>query len=338
MKSAKDVVEFLANDAKDAVEGLADKTQKVIENSATPDKLQKALKGLKRERKIPKIIPMEENHLKRDEVKAHEKKITKSNIVSANFNMKKWKLPKMSEVKIEHPAATQIKESEQDEIINNSIKREDLETGNKKTEPAEDLAKPTKQNFKRKHKKKRKLKDTLPCNLDKIYILKAGTLSKKEFYEQCTSKKVKCKRKIKCQVHEGRDNLRKLRTLIKNIKPNHPGWKMGIKWNITIGGSIETLLNFKYLRDDLLKTKKRVADFNESRAQLQTYKKTINQLLKKAKEKQQQTINNKLSQTKPQPNQTKHKISYNSTKSSPIELKFCMQPQKTKSHLFLNQT
>jgi hypothetical protein len=40
----------------------------------------------------------------------------------------------------------------------------------------------------------------------------------------------------------------------------------------------------------------------------------------------------KLSQTKPQPNQTKSKISYNLAKLSPIELKIFMQPQKTQSH------
>ena len=41
---------------------------------------------------------------------------------------------------------------------------------------------------------------------------------------------------------------------------------------------------------------------------------------------------------KPNLSQTKPKIGYNSVKSSPIALKFCMQLQKTKSHWFVNQT
>ena len=59
--------------------------------------------------------------------------------------------------------------------------------------------------------------------------MKAGRLSKKEFNEQCETKKIKCKNITKCHIHEGRDNLRKLRTLIANIKPDHPSWKIGIK-------------------------------------------------------------------------------------------------------------
>ena len=133
-----------------------------------------------------------------------------------------------------------------------------------------------------------RLKETLPCNLNKRYILKAGTLSNKDFYEQCTSKEIKCKKEIKCQVHEGRDNLRKIRNLLKHISPNHLGWKMGIKWYITVGGAMENLLNFKHLRKDLLKTKEKIESFNKSRLHLQIYKETINQLLEKAKTTQGQ--------------------------------------------------
>merc|ERR1712030_245901 len=77
----------------------------------------------------------------------------------------------------------------------------------------------------------------------------------------------------------GRTNLKKLKSLIKNVKPNHQSWKIGLKWNIMTGGFLETLLNFRHIIEDLIKTKKEVDKFNEARTNLKIYKTTIDQLL-----------------------------------------------------------
>ena len=117
-----------------------------------------------------------------------------------------------------------------------------------KRSPEENLKLP-KITTKKKAKKKKRLKNTLPCNIDKRYLMKAGQLSKEEFKNQCKTKQINCKQKKICYVHEGRQNLKKLRTLIQNVKPDHPSWKIGIKWNIMIGGFLETLINFRHIRE-----------------------------------------------------------------------------------------
>ena len=83
----------------------------------------------------------------------------------------------------------------------------------------------------------------------------------------------------KQNLKKGRKNLKKLRTLIQTIKPNHPGWKIGLKWNLLIGGFLETLLNFRHIREELIQTKKEVDKFNKSRMELPKYIKEINHLL-----------------------------------------------------------
>ena len=45
------------------------------------------------------------------------------------------------------------------------------------------------------------------------------------------------------------------------------------------GGFLETLINFRHIREDLIKTKKEVDKFNKSRTNLINYKNKINQLL-----------------------------------------------------------
>ena len=97
---------------------------------------------------------------------------------------------------------------------------------------------------------------------------------------QCNTKSMKCKKANQCYVHEGRKNLKKLRHLLQKIKPNHIGWKTGIKWNIEKGGFLETLFNFQYLREELLQTKREVNSFNENRLRLPDHTKRINLLLK----------------------------------------------------------
>ena len=73
---------------------------------------------------------------------------------------------------------------------------------------------PIKAKAKKKKNKRRRLKNSLPCNINKVYIMKLGTLSKKEYKQQCKSKSMKCKQNITCHVHEGRRNLKKLKFLI----------------------------------------------------------------------------------------------------------------------------
>ena len=109
--------------------------------------------------------------------------------------------------------------------------------------------------------------------------MKTGQLSKKEYKQQCNTKKMKCKQNEICHIHEGRANLKKLKSLLRNVQPNHPSWKIGINWSIMTGGFLETLINFRHIREDFIKTKKEVDKFNESRTKLKTYKKEINQLL-----------------------------------------------------------
>jgi len=91
---------------------------------------------------------------------------------------------------------------------------------------------PTKARAKKKRIKRRRLKNSLPCNINKVYIMKLGTLSKKEYKQQCKSKSMKCKQSTTCHVHEGRRNLKKLKSLIRSITPEHPGWKLGLNWTI----------------------------------------------------------------------------------------------------------
>ena len=109
--------------------------------------------------------------------------------------------------------------------------------------------------------------------------MKLGTLSKKEYEQQCKSKSMKCKQKTTCHIHEGRKNLKKLKNLIKNITPEHPGWKLGLNWTITTEGFIETLINFQHIREDLVKTKKEVDKFNKARDNLLVYKEEIENFL-----------------------------------------------------------
>ena len=303
-----------------------------IKYSTKPSRLQEILRALRKERKIPKIIPLAEIQQDVDKPINHRDEIIKPKVGSTIVKLKNLELPKMSDIKTKNlkrtkieeancigtlrniikientnagkikfePAKvsdkTNLKETTSAETKNNGIKIENTDAGEIKTEPAEVSSQP--RNHKKRRKKTMRIKETLPCNLNKRYILKAGTLSNKDFYEQCTSRRVKCKNEIKCTVHEGRDYLRKIRTLLKKINPNHQGWKMGIKWNIKVGGAMENLVNFKHLKEELIKTKEKVKNFNKSRLQLQIYKETINQLLEKAKENPSQTTY-KLRKTKP---------------------------------------
>merc|ERR1712030_180564 len=97
------------------------------------------------------------------------------------------------------------------------------------------LLKTSKRWLKRKTNKRKRLKNNLPCNINKTYLMKAGHLSNEEFKNQCKTKKMGCKKSNQCYVHEGRKNLRKIRNLIQKIKPNHIGWKIGLKWNLVKG-------------------------------------------------------------------------------------------------------
>ena len=83
---------------------------------------------------------------------------------------------------------------------------------------------------------------------------------------------MKCNKNKVCDVHEGRKNLRKLRRLIQKIKPNHIGWKIGLKWNIVKGGFLETLFNFRHLREEFIQTKREVDKY---RLELPKYKEEI---------------------------------------------------------------
>ena len=69
--------------------------------------------------------------------------------------------------------------------------------------------------IKRKIRKRKRLKNNLPCNINKTYLIKAGHLSNKEFNEQCSTSSMQCKKAKQCYVHEGRTNLKKLRHLLK---------------------------------------------------------------------------------------------------------------------------
>ena len=109
--------------------------------------------------------------------------------------------------------------------------------------------------------------------------MKSGHLSKKEFENQCNYKSMNCKRTVQCYIHEGRKNLKKIRNGLQKIKPDHKGWKTGIKWNIEKKGSLETLINFQHLREDLIKTKIMVDNFNANRLKLQKFIQEINSLL-----------------------------------------------------------
>merc|ERR1712055_91187 len=95
-----------------------------------------------------------------------------------------------------------------------------------------------------------------------------ATYQKKEFINQCNMKTMKCKQNRICFVHEGRQNLKKLRKLIKNVDPDHPSWKIGITWTMMTGGFLETLLNFQHIKKEMIKTKKLIDNFNKSRIDL----------------------------------------------------------------------
>ena len=79
--------------------------------------------------------------------------------------------------------------------------------------------------IKRRIVKRRRLKKILPCNINKYYLMKTGQLSNKEFNNQCNTKSMNCKKSVQCHIHEGRKNLKKIRDLLLNMKPNHEGWK-----------------------------------------------------------------------------------------------------------------
>merc|ERR1712074_231718 len=166
------------------------------------------------------------------------------------------------------------KESKSD--VKDQLNQEDKEV---ETDVAIEKRLSMKTKIKKKRIKRRRLKNSLPCNINKIYIMKLGTLSKKEYKQQCKSKNIKCKQSTTCHIHEGRKNLKKLKSLIKNITPEHPGWKLGLNWTLTTGGFIETLINFDHIREDLVKTKKEVDKFNEARDNLLVYKKEIENFL-----------------------------------------------------------
>ena len=85
-----------------------------------------------------------------------------------------------------------------------------------------------------------------------------------------------CKYEVTCFIHEGRRNLKRIRFLLSKIKPDHNGWKEGIHWNIERKGYLETMINFRHLREDLLKTKKMIDDFNKYRINLPRFINKIN--------------------------------------------------------------
>ena len=111
--------------------------------------------------------------------------------------------------------------------------------------------------------------------------MRSGQLSKEDYDKQCSFKSMHCKNKKICFIHEGRANLKKIRNLLQKIKPDHKGWKTGIKWNIDGKGALETMINFRHLREDLLKTKRMINSFNENRIKLPNLTSKINFYLKK---------------------------------------------------------
>ena len=125
--------------------------------------------------------------------------------------------------------------------------------------------------LKRKKLKRRKLKENLPSNLNRYHLIKSGQISKEDYDKQCNFKSMHCKNRKPCFIHEGRTNLRKIRIFLIKIKPDHKGWKTGIKWNIDGKGALETMINFRHLREDLLKTKRMINSFNENRIKLPNF-------------------------------------------------------------------
>ena len=98
--------------------------------------------------------------------------------------------------------------------------------------------------------------------------MKPGQLSSQDYERLCHYKGMNCKYKKTCFIHEGRLNLKKVRNLLWKIKPDHDGWKKGITWNTDRKGFLEAMINFRHLREDLLKTKRMINKFNENRSRL----------------------------------------------------------------------
>ena len=128
------------------------------------------LENIKKENKLMIRFPKEEHS-------PLTKMLDKEQIIE---NIKKKKM-----AKILNKEAPQALKSNED--IAKHIKMDERS-------PGENLKLP-KVTAKKKAKKKRRLKNNLPCNIDKIYLMKAGHLSKKEFKNQCKTKQIKCKKK-----------------------------------------------------------------------------------------------------------------------------------------------
>ena len=107
---------------------------------------------------------------------------------------------------------------------------------------------------------------------------------------------MKCKNTTMCIVHEGRKFFKKIRTFLSKLNPNHEGWKKVIQWNTNIKGSLNTLINFKHLRKEFLKTKQMINDFNKSRTSLREIKKDLDFYTNKKSNKRKYTIQKRKSQ------------------------------------------
>merc|ERR1712074_204643 len=57
---------------------------------------------------------------------------------------------------------------------------------------------------------------------------------------------------------------------------DHPSWKLGITVDMMTGGFLETLLNFHFIKKEMIETKRLVEKFNETREKMKTYIKEIN--------------------------------------------------------------
>ena len=92
------------------------------------------------------------------------------------------------------------------------------------------------------------------------------------------------------------------------------------------GGFLETLINFRHIREDLIKTKKEVDKFNEARTNLKIYKKEIDQLLEL--KQSLNPIQNKMQ---------KQKIKYGISNRNPKKKWIISEKQPTKTIIRLRQ-
>ena len=119
----------------------------------------------------------------------------------------------------------------------------------------------------------------IPTKLSIKDIIETRQMSKTEYNQQCQDKGMSCKMykysELLRKIHEGRRNLQMLQKQVKMMYNTQDGWKNYLELCFNTNGYLDSMINFKFLRQDLLKTVKMIESFRAHIKNLKAFKEDI---------------------------------------------------------------